>query len=483
MSLTINTNILSLNAQRNLSNNSAALGTTIQRLSSGLRINSARDDAAGLAISERFGTQVRGLNVAVRNANDGISLAQTAEGALSNIGNNLQRIRELAVQSANATNSASDRAALQAEVAQLIGEIGRVAESTNFNGLKLLDGSYTNQTFQVGANAGDTIAVSVADSRASALGATTLASLSDETDEAIQSSLVLDGESFAINGVTIDTDGLAAGDITALINRINNVSSDTGVTAARSTVTQAVLAPTTLGSGETGAIRLNGTAISFNATQGDTEASIAARINQFSTQTGVTAEVITGEGIRLTSSTGADISLQDFGVEADATNGVTIFSDITTPADAINTTFVAGLELRTQIGGSIVTSGDLADGLFVSSDSTSAAAGNAQNFQVNGLSVATVDGANNAIKAVDFALQSINSIRADLGAIQNRFNAVVSNLQVNAENLSASRSRIQDADFAAETAALSRAQILQQAGTAMVAQANQLPQGVLALLR
>ena len=483
MATTINTNIFSLNAQRNLAKNSATLGTTIERLASGLRVNSAKDDAAGLAIAERFTTQIRGLNQAVRNANDGISLAQVAEGALSNISNNLQRIRELAVQSANATNSASDRAALQAEVAQLISEIGRIAETTNFNGLKLLDGSYKLQQYQVGANAGDTIAITVGDSRASALGATTLASLADASGEALESSVVIDGEAFAINGVTIDTSGIAAGDLTSLINRINNVSSDTGVTAARSSVTQAVLAPAVpLATNATGAIRLNGTAISFNQTQGTDEGSVAARINQFSTQTGVVAEVITG-GIRLSSSTGADISLQDFGVVADATNGATIFADLADPTDPINTTFISGLELRTQIGGSIVTSEALAGALFISSDSAATTAGNAQDFQVNGLSVATVDGANNAIKAIDFALESINSARADLGAVQNRFIAVVSNLQVNAENLSASRSRIQDADFAAETAALSRAQILQQAGTAMVAQANQVPQAVLQLLQ
>jgi flagellin len=468
MSLTINTNILSLNAQRNLANNSATLGTTIQRLSSGLRINSARDDAAGLAISERFGTQVRGLNVAIRNANDGISLAQTAEGALSNIGNNLQRIRELAVQSANATNSTSDRAALQAEVAQLIGEISRVAEATNFNGLKLLDGSYKNQNFQVGANAGDTIAVSVADSRASALGATTLTSVADAANERIASNVAVNGV-LTINGVTIDTSGLANGDINGLIGRINAESSATGVTAARATVTQAVIEATPLTSGQNGAIRLNGTAISFNDTQGGGAAAIVARINEFSTQTGVTAEVLSGNNIRFTSSTGGDISIQDFGTNA-------IFSNVTTAS-----TFVAGIELRTRAGGTITASGAVADNLLAAS--TGATAGEAATYTVNGLNISTVQGANDAIKAVDFALQSINSIRADLGAVQNRFNAVVANLQVNAENLSASRSRIQDADFAAETAALSRAQILQQAGTAMVAQANQLPQGVLALLR
>ena len=171
MAQVINTNVASLNAQRNLNTSANSLATSLQRLSSGLRINSAKDDAAGLAISERFSTQIRGLNQAARNANDGISLAQTAEGALAEIGNNLQRIRELSVQSANATNSASDRAALQAEVAQLVSEIDRVAVQTDFNGTKLLNGSFTSQSFQIGANAGQTITVdNIASARASSLG-------------------------------------------------------------------------------------------------------------------------------------------------------------------------------------------------------------------------------------------------------------------------------------------------------------------------
>lgn len=269
----INTNMLSLNAQRNLSTSQTSLATALQRLSSGLRINSAKDDAAGLAISERFTAQIRGLNQAVRNANDGISLAQTAEGAMAEVTNNLQRIRELAVQSANATNSASDRASLQAEVAQLLEEIDRVADQTTFNGTALLDGSFTSATFQVGANAGETITVAV----------------------------------------TVDAN------VAALFTTSPDISTDTGASAA--------------------------------------------------------------------------------------------------------------------------------------------------------------------ITAVDAALDSINSARAEFGAIQNRFESVIANLTTAAENLTASRSRIRDADFATETAALTRAQILQQAGIAILAQANAAPQNVLALLQ
>jgi flagellin len=263
----INTNILSLNAQRNLNNSQGALQTSLQRLSSGLRINSAKDDAAGLAISERFTTQIRGLNQAVRNANDGISLAQTAEGALSEVTNNLQRIRELAVQSANATNSDDDRLALDAEVQTLIEEIGRVAGAASFNGVQLLDTAAT-LTFQIGANNGDTVTVD-----------------------------------------TVDVDTVIAGDVTSVAN------------------------------------------------------------------------------------------------------------------------------------------------------------------------------ANTMMDAVDTALDTVNSTRADFGAVQNRFESIVRSLQTAAENLSASRSRIMDADFAAETAALTRAQILQQAGVSVLAQANASPQSVLQLLQ
>ena len=267
MAQVINTNILSLNAQRNLSNTSSALQTSLQRLSSGLRINSAKDDAAGLAISERFTTQIRGLNQAARNANDGISLAQTAEGALAEVTNNLQRIRELAVQSANATNTADDRAALNAEVQTLMTEIGRVAADTTFNGVNLLDAAGTF-SFQVGANAGQRVDVT-----------------------------------------TVDVSGIITGDVLDVAN-----------------------------------------------------------------------------------------------------------------SDAMMT-------------------------------------------------------------AVDTALGTVNGARADLGAAQNRFESIVRSVQTTAENLAASRSRIMDADFAAETASLTRAQILQQAGIAVLAQANAAPQSVLSLLR
>jgi flagellin len=381
MAQVINTNTISLNAQRNLGASGASLATTIQRLSSGLRINSAKDDAAGLAISERFSTQIRGLDVAVRNANDGISLAQVAEGSLTEIGNNLQRIRELSVQSANASNSSSDRAALNAEVKQLTSEIDRVAKQADFNGTKLLDGSFTSQLFQVGANASQAIAIDkVVDAQADALGNVKFAA--DVTSAAIADAAA-DGSiaDLTINGVTI-----------ADVEYTNGTSGE------------------------------------------DIAKGLAAAINAKLGETGVYASV-DADQVTLTS------------VKADT--------------DLV-------------VGGTVTGSG-------LTAATTAATAGTAQ--FAKDLDITTFEGAQKALEIVDAALTSVNSARADLGAVQNRFTSVVANLQTSSENLAASRSRIRDTDFAKETAELTRTQILQQAGTAMLAQANQVPQNVLSLLR
>ena len=384
MAAIINTNIQSLTAQRNLSTSQNSLSTSMQRLSSGLRINSAKDDAAGMAISERMTTQIRGLNQAGRNANDGISLAQTAEGALGTIGNNLQRIRELAVQSRNATNSTEDRAALQKEVAQLKQEIDRVADQTSFNGTQLIDGSFTDQAFQVGANQGQIITISgIADANIDKLGAWNLPS----------------------------TYAAAAGGTAALI---------TGPTLAAS-------------------MSINGVAISTVANP-------------------------TGDA------TSAAAALQAAFDAAKLTNGA--LANVSMAAGAITST-----DPKLTIG-NLTNVGGVTAGTVVGTESKGAG-----QTGFTDLDISTEAGADKAILAMDGALQAVNSARADLGAIQNRFEAVVTNLNVNSENLSASRSRIMDADFAAETANLSRSQILQQAGTAMVAQANQLPQNVLKLLQ
>ena len=466
MASVINTNIQSLTAQRNLSTSQSQLSTSMQRLSSGLRINSAKDDAAGLAISERMTTQIRGLNQAARNANDGVSLAQTAEGALGTIGNNLQRIRELSVQSANATNSDSDRAALQKEVAQLSSEIDRVAKTTSFNGTKLLNGDFSAQKFQVGANAGEVITIDqIADAKASALGKFEGISLASQTigvasDSTAAATVVIGG------GASISL-GTIANDAKAIANAINSAGIQGMSASANATKVNSVAATAGTAS-DTLAYSINGTSITLTATgnAATNRANAMDAINTKSAVTGVKA-VDDGSGLQLVAADGRNITTAigagsaaaaNFGLGGAATTGASI--DVTYSAPAGKT-------------GDVVFAGAMAGTHAIS----------AQGTAVDAIDISTVDGANKALTAVDAALETINSARADLGAIQNRFESVVSNLSVNSENLSASKSRIMDADFASETANLSRTQILQQAGTAMVAQANQLPQGVLALLR
>ncbi|HBW63026.1 flagellin [Comamonas kerstersii] len=347
MAMTINTNVVSINAQRNLSLSGSQLGTAMQRLSSGLRVNSAKDDAAGLAIAERMNAQSRGLAVAARNANDGISLAQTAEGALGKVGDMLQRMRELAVQSANATNSKTDREALQAEVSQLISEIDRVAKTSEFNGTKLLNGSFAGAVFQVGSAAGDNI---------------TVGSITDATVDQLGSAAVVLEKT--VNGLTLDA-------AKAHVENINKESATTGA---------------------------------------------AAYMKQ---------------------------------TDGAATYEVTVLAKDAGTYDSI--------------------------ALTVDDDK--------QSVSVESINIETQAGAWKAIKVIDESIDDINSSRAALGALQTRFEKSIENIDIMNENISAARGRIVDADFAAETASLSRTQILQQAGTAMVAQANQLSQGVLSLLQ
>jgi flagellin len=380
MAQIINTNVASLNSQRALGKSEMALSTAMQRLSSGLRINSAKDDAAGLAISERMGAQVRGLNQATRNANDGISLAQTAEGYLTEIANNLQRIRELAVQSRNATNNLTDRQALNAEAQQLKAEIDRVATTASFNGVKLLDGSFNNATFQVGANVGETITVgAIANAQSAALGTSSIAQVTGAAATAFT----------AITAGDLTINGISVGAIAADTNAANRA------------------------------------------------ASIASAVNSVSGTTNVYATVLSSTQVTLTNSSGGGV--------------------VVAHAGATSTLATTGLTAATTVASTV----------------TGFAA----------LDLSSVAGADTAMTAMDAALTSVNSTRATLGAVQNRFASTVANLQVAAENITAAKSRIADADFAAETAALSRAQILQQAGTAMVAQANALPNTVLSLLK
>ncbi|MET0661155.1 MAG: flagellin [Steroidobacteraceae bacterium] len=697
----INTNVASLNAQRNLNTSQSNLATALQRLSSGLRINSAKDDAAGLAISERFTTQIRGLNQAVRNANDAISLSQTAEGALGEYGNILQRVRELAVQSANATNSSSDRQALNGEAQQLLQELGRISTQTQFNGQNVLDGSFSSAQFQVGANANQTISVSIGSAATTALGAYQFNNTSSPV-----SGVALASGDLTINGVNVGA--TANGSADTIVNTINAKTSETGVTASATSSITAANAPTRKQDLASGDLVINGVNIgavtgSYSvATQGQ---NLVSAINAKTTSTGVTASANATTGaITLSSTVGKTIAVTSnngaagaakvenaTGLEVSSTQTVATNTNTFTGTLGTNTltftavavagdsytvngqtyTFVAsGASGNNQVNigadqnasaanlASVITANETAQGAaskvtassagavltvtskyatstmthvtvaetndssgntavavgaagagvavgstvavggttyeFGFSDSTptgsntkivigntatanaqafltavnaaytagttniqasgagaaitltsdnkgaqgttditgtgtavaaglaiSGAAGGANGtytasttygtislnsnsaYQVGGnnsalaglstasstlTSIATIDissvsGANSAISLVDGALDQVSKIRADLGAVQNRFQSTISNLSATSENLAAARSRIQDADFAQETAALTRGQILQQAGTAILSQANSLPQNVLSLLR
>jgi len=460
MTLSINTNVASLTAQRNLANTTNDLGVTLQRLSSGLRINSAKDDAAGLAISERFTTQIRGLNQAVRNANDGISFAQTAEGALSTVGTSLQRIRELAVQSVNDTNSSSDRSALNNEVQQLIAEVGRVSSATQFNGQNILDGTLSNLTFQVGANQNQTISVSGVDSRTSQLGArvSTSASISQTSLAAAigANNLVVNGAAVTLTGDTTTAD---------VISSINAVQADSGVQALKATTVStasAGLAVTTAG-----VVTINGAQVTLSSA-GAATANIAA-INALTTQTGVTAAAGTGANqIVLSNTNGSDIVLDNTG---------------TGQLGAVTTTetYHAGIILAGDVSQGAYT----ATGTFAVETMTTAAAlgGNQADQTLSNTDVLTGTNGNTALLTLDFALQQVTGLRSQLGAVQVRFESTITNLSASAENLTAARGRIIDADFAQETAALTKTQILQQAGISVVAQANSIPQLALSLLQ
>ena len=482
MAAVINTNIASLNSQRNLGASQSALSTSLQRLSSGLRINSAKDDAAGLAISERFTSQIRGLDQARRNANDGISLLQTAEGSLQSTGDILQRIRELSVQSANATNSAGDRKAIQQEVGQLLSEADRISQTSEFNGLKLLDGSFGSATFQVGANAGQTIQATTANFRTNNYGNNEVGTTAPATATA---GTAYTAGSFDIQGLQSATITVGTGDTAqTLATNINGASEKTGVTASAKTEESATFVAG--GVYSLGVTSDNGTAANVAFTVGNplNAANLAASVSAFndaSASTGVTAKLnSSNDGLILTNAAGNNITLQN--------NSTNAASTIT--AASINSAGTVGTAATIAAsGGTATTMGYVAmnsdKGFSIGNvtGTNAITAGGSKLNSVSGIDVSSVKGASDALKVLDSALASVNNQRATFGALQSRFETAVTSLQSTSENLSASRSRIQDTDFAAETAKLTRGQILQQAGTAMLAQANSLPNGVLSLLQ
>lgn len=497
MALTIRTNSAALNAQRQLSRINRELSQSLTALSSGYRINSAKDDAAGLQISNRLSGQISGIGQAIRNANDGISLAQTAEGALQESIVSLQRMRVLAIQSANGSNDSIDRRSIQKEVSQLQAEISRVAETTQFGNSKLLDGSFGSRSFQVGPNANETISVSVSSAKAQDLGESrfsfsggSLGSVVTRGDNIPASTVA--ATNLRINGplgnVTIANTSLVAGtqasELKALINAETN---QTGVAAETKTSAQFTLA------GATGNISFD---IATDAGSYSVSASIDSLtdltalttvINQGTEQTGITASHNNGV-VTLVNEDGADITIDNFNlgtandgigvmnvtnVESDGTVGS---STTTLQDDALgrnDATRIIGEVWLTSFGGFTLT-GDDASILNGSAGS--------QLTSIADVDVSTAAGSQDAIVIIDSAIETMGQMMASLGANQNRFSATISNLDNIRENLSAARSRIRDVDYAEETSRLARLQVMQQVSISILAQANQINQSVLTLL-
>jgi flagellin len=499
MALTVNTNVASLNTQRNLGASSKGLDTSLQRLSTGFRINSAKDDAAGLQISNRLTSQINGLNVATRNSNDGISLAQTAEGALQQSTGILQRIRDLALQSANGSNGATERAALQGEVSQLQQELNRISETTSFGGRKILDGSFGSQAFQVGANAYETISVSIGSAatdriginRVTTSGAAGAAIGSGATFSATSGS-AYSGGTFTINSKLSDGDvtiSLAtSGSASEVAKAVNSKSDETGVTANARTV-----ASLDVDAASSGTISFNLAGVTSNSVSGDVASvsavvtdttdlsALADAINRETGKTGISA-VSKGSTIELVSSRGDAISITGYTAGSGSVGTATLqaknFDGSTTVGTAATVAASGG---GARVDGQVQL--EAADAFEVKGTAGGLGApGFSSLDSVKEIDISTATGAQDALGIINGAISNIDSQRAQLGAVQNRFENTISNLQNISENSSAARSRIRDTDFAAETSELTKNQILQQAGTAILAQANQLPQAVLSLL-
>lgn len=464
----INTNLQSINAQRNLFRTQKNLDVSLQRLSSGLRINSAKDDAAGLAISQRFTSQIRGQTQAIRNSNDGISLVQIAESALVEVSNNLQRIRELSVQSANATFSDSDRVALQQEASELIQEIDRVGKNTNFNGIKLTDGSFSDKVFQTGDQVGDNIKISgKINATKAGLKLTTATAMQEGIASgtgAITGAAINAGD-LTING--LDVGAIDVADAKAIAEKISTLKSNLTATAKNEQTGIAFGTVTAPADQSAYLLKLDGNAVNLTYDGTDvTIAEVATAINEIS---GYTAKV-NGGNLEITKADGSNFKLEDSGAASNGAAGLAGgAAGAGTAQDYYGVVTVTSTDESLVIGGTDPTKAGLTAVSITQATNT--------------LNIDSVEGAEAMINAVDEALAVVNSNRAALGAVQNRFDSVVTSLQTSIESLSAARSRILDADFAAETANLTKNQILQQAGIAMLSQANQLPQNILSLLR
>ena len=483
----INTNISALSAQSSLRRTSNDSSTSMERLSTGIRINSAKDDAAGLAISTRMTANIRGMAAAIRNSNDGISLTQTAEGSLSAIQNNLQRIRELAVQSANSGNSQSDRNSLNLEAQQMITEIDRVAANAAFNGSKLLDGSFKNKDFQVGSgnDASDRITISIGSAKAATLGTVGATTTSTASDALVNSTGALLAGDVAIKGFAISasvSDGISYADANASAiaksNAINASSALTGITAKAEANAKTSGTITGTVAVDAGTLSVNGIdigALSAVTTATERANQLVAAINAVSAQTGVTA-TNSSEKVVMAAVDGRNITTK----LSATTGGIAGFDTATTASTAL-----AKYKLYSNSGDTTVAATGTATSLLKLglSGSNSLSTTSISGQTVTSVDISSQDGAQRALNILDSAIDTITNSRANLGAYQNRFEAAISNLETTSTNLQASRSRILDTDYAKETTNLAKAQIVQQAATAMLAQANQSSQSVLALLK
>ncbi|OYD25899.1 flagellin [Oceanimonas baumannii] len=498
MAITVNTNVTGMTAQRNLNQSSNALATSMERLATGSRINSAKDDAAGLQISNRLNSQVRGLGVAMKNASDGISIAQTAEGAMNESTAILQRMRDLALQSANGTNSDDDRSAIQKEVSALQNELTRIAETTSFGGQNLLDGSFGSRTLQVGANANETIDLTLKSVAANKIGSHRQTLTAGTAGEGLgaASAAAADLATVADNGVTasgtLTINGREAVDVAVaagasakdIAKAVNDVSSATGVSAeAKSTAVLSGLSA----AGKVG-FELNGVAVSANVESETDLTSLADAINAKAAESGIKASMDGGDLV-LTSDDGTDIKIENFvgnadgdtinvrGKDIDGNDAGTAAVALTSGTAADDSTIIAGsVRLNSNDAFSVK------DGADNATLGTLAAGEFSELKDVSTISLATQDGAQKAIGILDGAIGMIDAQRSDLGAMQNRLNSTINNLANTRENAAAGMSRIKDVDFAQETVNLTKQQILQQAGTSILAQAKQIPQAALSLL-
>ena len=511
------TNMNAVATARNLGYAQEKVDSSMMKLSTGLRINKAADDAAGLAISEKLKSQINGLNQASRNAKDAISLVQTAEGALGEIGNMLQRVRTLALQSVNDVNTVNERSSMQKEVSQLQTEITRLANASEFNGQKLLDGSFQSKRFQVGANSGQEISLSIGGVNSAGLGVNRINSATGNANISAATAAV---DSTAATGVTANNmatqtltitgpNGSAAVSLATagasalkVAESVNLTSGKTAVTAKAETALKfsitASAAPVNISfklagdtaGGQTNVANLTAaTTISAQVSSSADLSSLAAAINDKAATTGIQARIGDTKGeLIITADDGRDIIIDNLQGTAATVQGMTANTDKSLAAGPLVTAGASqavAVNQSTRVGGFVKF--ESAGGVNISTDDATgsllaATTNNSALFDVASINVGNIDGASGAISILDASIQQVNDLRASLGAVQNRLGSTVANLESSSENLQFSNSRVRDADVAMESSELARAQVLMQAGVSVLAQANQQPQMALKLL-